>query len=206
MRPPSKLKKIIACCILACSPQAILAQSPAKKTDNKDAKRWVKSRVWANGLNLKVSKAVNANEFERQYMAETLYWDKAFKFLSDANIKNIAPGKYTIDGDNVYAIITNGPNKQFANTKWESHRNYIDLQYIIEGKEKMGVAPLESAIVTKPYDQAKDAAHYTAEGNYFIATPKEFFLFFPSDAHRPNILVAGYDTLRKVVIKIRYKN
>jgi biofilm protein TabA len=70
----------------------------------------------------------------------------------------------------------------------------------------MGVAPLDSATVTEPYNEAKDAAHYTAGGKYYIATPVEFYLFFPAQAHRPNLGVPGYDVVKKLVIKIKYFN
>jgi beta-galactosidase beta subunit len=48
----------------------------------------------------------------------------------------------------------------------KSHRNYIDLHYVIKGKEKIGVAPVTSAMVTKPYDATKDITNYTANGTY----------------------------------------
>ena len=54
-------------------------------------------------------------------------------------------------------------------------------------------------------NEAKDAANYTAKGKYYAATPQNFFLFFPDDVHRPDIRVKGYDTLKKLVIKIRHK-
>ena len=66
------------------------------------------------------------------------------------------------------------------------------------------LAPVASATVIKPYDAGRDAANYNAEGKFYIASPGEFFLFFPGDAHRPNIKVDGYDTVKKLVIKIRY--
>jgi beta-galactosidase beta subunit len=37
-----------------------------------------------------------------------------------------------------------------------------------------------------------------------LATPKTFFLFFPSDAHRPNLTTGDNKADKKVVIKIRY--
>ena len=183
-------------------------QTSTQKWTGKTAKKWVKSGVWRNGVSLKPHSSINDIEFAQQYEKNKEGWDKAFLFLSDSKLDTLSPCIYVIDGPNVYATITNVPSKEFDQSAWESHRNYIDLQYVIKGKEKIGVAPIGSATVIKPYDAAKDAANYTAEGKYYIATPDEFFLFFPGDAHRPNIKVAGYDTIRikKLVIKIRYIN
>ncbi|QEM08842.1 YhcH/YjgK/YiaL family protein [Mucilaginibacter rubeus] len=169
----------------------------------KSAKTWVKSRVWANGLKLKLNSSTNDVEFAKQYAANKAAWDKAFEFLRERNLETIEPGKYTIDGDNVYAMITEGPSKEPEQAAWESHQNYIDVQYVIKGKEKIGVAAIESLTVTKPYDAEKDFANYSGEGKYYTATPEEFFLFFPSDGHRPNMKVNGYDKVKKLVIKVR---
>ena len=85
--------------------------------------------------------------------------------------------------------------------KWESHKKYIDLQYIIKGKEIIGVADASKAIITKPY--TVDAMNYTADGTYYTTDAGTFFLFFPNDAHRPTIKADGYDIVKKIVIKIQ---
>jgi biofilm protein TabA len=169
------------------------------------ANKWVKSRTWAKDLKIKPDPSINSVEFMRQYEINKPLWDKAFKFLNESKLKALAPGKYAIDQDNVYATVSLGPSKKLEDVKWESHRKYVDLQYVITGKIKIGVAPVATATVTESYSKNRDATNYDTEGKYLIATPKEFFLFFPQDAHRPDIKVDGFDTLKKLVIKIRYK-
>jgi YhcH/YjgK/YiaL family protein len=168
------------------------------------AKKWEKSREWANGSKIKLSPSSNAVEFAKQYHANKDWWNKAFAFLNDYKIDTLKPGKYVIDGDNVFAMITEGATKPIDSVRWESHRNYIDLHYVIRGKEQIGIGPISSATITRPYDASRDAANYSANGKYYLASPGEFFLFFPSDAHRPGIRAKGYATDRKLVIKIRY--
>ena len=55
-----------------------------------------------------------------------------------------------------------------------------------------------------PYDASKDLVNYSGEGKFYTATPGTFFLFFPKDAHRPNVTPAGNKPDKKIVIKIRY--
>jgi biofilm protein TabA len=195
-----------------CAPVLVMifiAANPAPAQTNthdwtaKSANKWVKSKQWSNGLAIKAHPSVNKVEFARQYNANKAYWDEAFLFMRDKDLKDLPPGKYVIDGDNVFATVTYGPSKTFEQSGWESHRKYIDLQYVITGKEKIGVSPLADATVTRPYNDDSDGAKYSAEGRYYIATPKAFFLFFPGDVHRPNIKVDGFDTVKKLVIKIR---
>lgn len=185
---------------------AFAGSKVSAQTDSaKLARKWVKSKVWKNGLKINIYSDINALEFYRQYNKAKDVWDKALAFLADSKkLDTLKPGMYPIDGKNAYASITQGPEKTEQTAKWESHRKYIDLQYVIRGKEKIGVAPVATATVTKPYDEAKDGANYTAEGKYYIATPAEFYLFFPSEAHRPNLHVDGFDIVKKLVIKIKY--
>jgi len=167
------------------------------------AAAWLNKNEWKNGLKLDVHSSTNKVVFAEQYHKNQAAWDKAFAFLRDSDLTKMKPGKYPIDGTNVFAIVTEAPSKEFENSAWESHRNYIDLQHVIKGQETIGVAPVSKATVTKPYNEASDNANYNVEGQYYIATPDIFFLFFPGDAHRPNIKVAGYDVVKKIVIKIK---
>jgi len=174
-----------------------------KSWTKKSAAKWMKSNDWKNGLTLEVHPSVNEVAFAEQYHKNKAEWDKAFAFMRDQDLSALKPDKYVIDGDQVYAMITEAPSKTFEQSAWESHRKYIDIQYVIRGEEKIGVVPLAKATVSKPYDEAKDFANYTAEGEYYIAKPGTFFLFFPGDVHRPNIKVDGYDVVKKLVIKVR---
>jgi YhcH/YjgK/YiaL family protein len=201
-----KLSTFLFFLFFIISTSVIAQQTSTNAWTEKSAKKWVKSRQWNNGLSLKVNPTVNNIEFAKQYHANQAYWDKAFLFMREKNLKEMVPGKYVIDGDNVFATITDAPSKEFEQSAWESHRKYIDLQYVITGKEKIGVSALADATVIKPYDETKDLANYSAAGKYFIATPEEFFLFFPNDVHRPNIKVEGFNIVKKLVIKIRYAN
>jgi YhcH/YjgK/YiaL family protein len=201
----SNSKKSGVLFILILTGSLLFAQQANEAAAIKKAGKWVKSRVWAPNLKIKLDKSVNSVDFEKQYERNKAMWDKVFIFLGDDKLSSLAPGRYPVDGNNAYATITLGPPKNLEDAKWESHRKYIDLQYVIMGKVQLGVCPLPSAQVTEPYNEKKDAAHYNAEGKYYTATPKNFFLFFPEDVHRPDIKVKGFDTLKKLVIKIRYQ-
>jgi biofilm protein TabA len=184
------------------SPAATQAATAEAWTPKK-ADKWFRSRVWANGLKLNVQESVDKVEFAKQYTANKAAWDKAFAYFRDTNLEELPVGKYPIDGDNVTAAVTDNPTKEYADTKWESHRKYIDMQYVVRGAEKMGQVPLAAATVTKPYDEARDVANYSAEGPQYEAKPGTIYIFFPQDVHRPNIKAPGFDKDKKVVVKVR---
>ena len=199
------MKKIIALPILLVF-FFFNMQSAAQTISKRQAKKWFAKKEWIGGAKLNPHKSINKQELARQYQLNKVYWDKAFAFLRDHNLDSLPKGKYVIDGDNVTASVTEDPSKDFDKTNWESHRKFIDVQCIISGEEKMGVWPVAGATVTKEYDEKRDAANYTATGKFYVAGPGEFFIFFPADAHRPNITPGGNKVVKKIVIKVRVAN
>jgi biofilm protein TabA len=152
------------------------------------------------GLKLTMHRSVNKDSFYVAYHNNQNAWDAAFAFLKNVNLEELKPGKYPIIGEQVFAIVTEGPAHNKDSVKWESHKHYVDLHYVIKGKEMIGIADTAKATMIKPY--TPDVINYTAEGKFYVAKPGEFFLFFPNDAHRPDIKLDGYDIVKKMVIKI----
>ena len=89
------------------------AQQDAAALTAKQAKNWFKQKDWLGGVQLKPSKSIDPVEFYRQYQSNKKYWDEAFAFIKGHDLKSLAPGKYPIDGDHVYASVSLGPSKTF---------------------------------------------------------------------------------------------
>jgi len=201
------MKKIMFFLVVAVFSLAnthVTAQTTPPALTKQQVKEWYQKKEWLSGLQWQPHESVNKAVFARQYQVNKTYWDKAFAFLKDNDLQTKAVGRYAIDGDNVYAMITENPTKDMDSTKWESHRNYIDLQSVIKGEEKIGVADMTKLTATMPYDASKDVENYSGDGKFYSALPGTFFLFFPCDAHRPNITTNGNKPDKKIVIKIRY--
>jgi len=179
----------------------------SQQNDKATADKWVKSRVYAPNLKPVVDPSVNSVEFAKQYAANKAEWDKAFEFLARPDLATLAPGRYPIVGTDVYALVTDDPLKEMSQSNWEDHHDYIDLHYVIEGQEKVGTTPFTSTMaVVTPFNDKSDIGYYQFDGgNYYTATPANYFLFFPADAHRPHLKLDGYTKAKKVVIKIKVK-
>lgn len=166
--------------------------------------KWFADKAYLNGLKLTPAPSINKAEFAKQYAANKEVWDKVFAYLKNTDLEKLPVGKYPIEGTSLFAAVTDNPTKDYDQTQWESHRKFIDLQYVSTGAEKMAVMPMAGAKVTAEYDDKKDVAHYDGEGKQYAAAPGTFFLFFPSDAHRVNIKADGAEHDKKIVIKINY--
>ncbi|MCW0483227.1 YhcH/YjgK/YiaL family protein [Gaoshiqia sediminis] len=165
-------------------------------------KEWFNQGEWAEGISVKAHESVDVKEFHKQYQARPDVWKSVFQFLKQ-DLSALEVGKYPLAGDLAFAMVSEYQTKLPENAKWEAHKKYIDLQYVISGEEKMGVLPLEKVANPEEYNETKDLIFYGEnEGDYFTATPEAFFLFFPTDVHRPSILVGESKPVKKVVVKI----
>src|SRR5690349_8178196 len=82
----------------------------------------------------------------------------AFNFLETVD-GSWKPGRYDIDGTLVYALAQKYTTHSVETAQAEAHRKYIDVQYVLSGREVILWAPLASLTrVTMPYTEEKDAA------------------------------------------------
>lgn len=128
---------------------------------------------------------------------------KAFDYLRSNDFDNIEPGKYEIDGEDIYAIVQQYDTKPMSSGKWEAHKKYIDIQFMVSGKEKMGYSHKNKMIVTHEYNSDKDALYLKGEGNFLVAEAGYFAIFFPTDVHMPCIAINLSTPVKKVVIKVK---
>ena len=126
---------------------------------------------------------------------------KALKYLENNDLADITDGSYPIDGDNIYMNVQEYETKVSDNI--ESHKKYIDIQFMIKGQENMGVCGLENLVPTCEYDEAKDIIFYTGKSNLELVKENEFIIFYPEDAHLPCQMVDTVETVKKVVVKIK---
>lgn len=175
--------------------------NPVSQSINVD--EWFEKREWLSGAPFTPHDSIDRNEFARQFHAHPARWRKAFDFLRDTDLVSLPAGEYEIEGKEVFIIVAEAEKKDFDETKWESHREYQDIQMVITGGEKMGVTPVSSLAVTEPYDESRDVAFYSGEGEIHTAEPNVFFIFFPTDGHRPDIKIDGIERDKKVVVKVK---
>jgi len=132
-------------------------------------------------------------------------FEKAIQYVLSTDFTNMDPGKYLIDGDNVFAIVNEYTTKPLSECDPESHQDYADIQIMISGTERFGYAPLIDQPETTPYNPEKDVALYSIPEeslNYITLPAGQFIIFFPSDIHQPEVFLQQPRLVKKVVVKV----
>ena len=106
---------------------------------------------------------------------------KAFAFMRRANLANLKPGRYEIDGDNMWAMIQEAKLTPFGEIqRTEVHGAYIDIQAPLDGPETIGLlelTPKERADLS--FDAAKDYALFDRKTRAVTFLPGDFGVFVP---------------------------
>jgi YhcH/YjgK/YiaL family protein len=103
--------------------------------------------------------------------------------------------------------------KPEADGRWEAHREHADIQLVVSGAERMGVAAMAGMTLQPPYDAERDVEFYSGSGGkFFEVNAGEFAVFFPHDVHMPSLEISGGagglakpQVVKKVVIKVRLR-
>ena len=127
---------------------------------------------------------------------------KAFNFLQETDFSNMEPCRIEIDGDNIFAMVQEYKTKDPDDGKWEAHKKYIDIQYIISGSEDFGFVNSDYLDILEPYDEEIDKGLYEGDGDFLQLHEGEFVILFPHEAHMPCLAIENNDIVRKVVIKV----
>jgi len=116
------------------------------------------------------------------------------------------PGRYDLDGDNMYLQILRYNAKPLAESRWEAHRRYIDVQFIESGEEYWGFGDAAGLSMDAAYDPAIDAEFYAGEGAMLRAAKGHFAVFYPGEPHMTGVAAGTPLPVQRIVVKIRSEN
>ncbi len=133
---------------------------------------------------------------------------EAINYLLNADIKEEDAGKTFVVDDDFYYIVKSYETKDVSDCKFESHKKYVDIQYMIKGTEAMSLIDVNRVSPTTEYNEEKDIM--------FFENPKEecatltlsggnYVTFYPSDAHRPSMKAQNKEVILKAIGKVRIK-
>ena len=124
------------------------------------------------------------------------------KFLSENDFSKKDLGRYEIDGDNVFYMISEyetDPNKTTA----ELHEKYIDIQYMIKGEELVGVAQKDFEKELTEAKPENDIWLYKCNLQKLTLSEGTFMVLYPNDLHMPGVGIKNAEKVRKVIVKVK---
>ena len=144
----------------------------------------------------------NINDMEKVLPRAIL---RAIDYLKHNDFLSMEAGVYKIDGDDIFAQVVDATTREKNKVSPEVHKKYIDVQFSVQGKEKIGfVRDTGNNEVLDDLLSEKDIKFYKSVESEIdlIMNPGSFAVFFPNDVHRPACCIGEPCTIRKVIVKI----
>lgn len=130
---------------------------------------------------------------------------KILDLLKKTNFDALENKKYKIFKDKIYLIISEYETKKPEEKDAEQHKIYIDLHYVISGKEAIGIGydDPENKILAD-YNLSTDSKSFRTVKDEIFSSIKEkmYIILFPGEIHRPGLNCDGEQMVRKAVVKI----
>ena len=139
-----------------------------------------------------------------RYFSEESRLMKAIRFAQQ-KASALSDGDHWLEEGVLKASLQSHTTSLAEERLFERHREFIDVQVMIEGVERHDVTQNPNMDPNMEYDIKRDMIKFHSPDRYstVILEPGYFVVYFPQDAHRPKCAVNGPEAVRKVCMKVK---
>lgn len=124
------------------------------------------------------------------------YFDDFIKWAQSKKMEEHLP-------DVIKAINLEYETKNFDLSKFENHQKYIDLHYVLEGEEYIGIQDIKNLVPTTDYEKQDDYQLFEGEVKEKVHLQKgDILALFTNEAHVTGGMVGKSERVHKIVYKI----
>jgi len=143
-------------------------------------------------------------EAQKIYLPSAL--QKTFEEMLSHDLTSLTLGKHPLKSiADAFFIVQEWSTKLVHDAPIEAHKRFIDIQYLVKGAERIGVALPDGSLSPIEDRLEKDdiAFFRTPKNESFITlSPGQFVVFYPDELNRPCCCIDVPAVIRKTVIKV----
>ena len=138
----------------------------------------------------------------KNYAQVNPLFPKVVEFIQQHDLNALEPGKYEIEGKDLFVNIQMAKGKTPAEAVIETHNRMIDIQIPLSDAETFGY-PQRDQLPDAEYNDEKDITKIPdlAADSYLTCQPGMMAIFFPQDGHAP--CIAGVPEIKKAIFKVK---
>lgn len=140
------------------------------------------------------------NENEYNFISKNEKLKTALDYIKQGNYPSIENEKLFLN-DDIFLFLKKANTKEYTN-RYEAHKNYLDIFYLIKGTEDVYVSKTIDMNVSEEYNPEKDIMF--GQVNYYQKITMhegDYIIVFPEDAHAP--IKGNGDPIEQLVIKVK---
>lgn len=138
----------------------------------------------------------------KNYAQVNPLFPKVVEFIQQHDLNELEPGKYEIEGKDLFVNIQMAKGKTPAEAVIETHNRMIDIQIPLSDAETFGYTQRDQ-LPDAEYNAEKDITKIPdlAADSYLTCQPGMMAIFFPQDGHAP--CIAGVSEIKKAIFKVK---
>lgn len=136
----------------------------------------------------------------RRYAAVIPGLEDAMKAIE--MLDSLEPATIPLPGGNKI-VVQQGTTKAVQSQLLEAHREYLDIQYVVKGKETVGWAPVDTLVPADAFNVAKDMGMYRGHCDFMEIQEGYCYVVYPEDAHMPCRHLESPSDYVKMVVKLK---
>ncbi|EJR0962160.1 YhcH/YjgK/YiaL family protein [Vibrio parahaemolyticus] len=123
-----------------------------------------------------------------------------------ANDESIEDGKYELSHQGAFVVLVSANTEPLESRKAEYHKEYIDVQIVKSGEEKLGYSNhlSEDKLALVRLNNDVDFLRDVEQEQFVSLRAGDFAVFYPNQVHRPLCAVEEPCKVTKAIIKIPY--
>lgn len=131
--------------------------------------------------------------------------EEALTLALTARPQEQSPGRVELRGDDVFMNVMQFATQSPTEKKAEQHEQYIDIQCLLTGEERIQFGVVDSARQCEERHVEEDyqLCREIADCQTITLRPGMFAVFMPGESHKPGCSVGEPQEIKKVVVKVR---
>ena len=138
----------------------------------------------------------------KNYAQVNPLFPKVVEFIEQHDLNEMEPGKYEIEGKDLFVNIQMAKGRTPEAAVIETHNKMIDIQIPLSDAETFGFTQRDQ-LPAAEYNEEKDITKIPdlAADSYLTCQPGMMAIFFPQDGHAP--CIAGVPEIKKAIFKVK---
>lgn len=131
--------------------------------------------------------------------------EEALTLALTARPQEQTPGRVELRGDDIFMNVMQFATQSPTEKKAELHEQYIDIQWLLTGEERIQVGVVDAARQCEERHVEEDyqLCREIADCQTITLRPGMFAVFMPGEPHKPGCSVGEPKEIKKVVVKVR---
>ena len=138
----------------------------------------------------------------KNYAQVNPLFPKVVEFIQQHDLNALEPGKYEIEGKDLFVNIQMAKGRTPEAAVIETHNKMIDIQIPLSDAETFGYTQRD-LLPEAEYNEEKDITKIPdlAADSYLTCQPGMMAIFFPQDGQAP--CIAGVPEIKKAIFKVK---